>query len=143
MELKIICKYDICARQQHQGRNEKNPSHSLLSVNSHEPTFSRFRYRPGPWSRIWATGTTNVAQDGCWRAKSEDCRARGAGTRAFALIKAYLCRRGLSRIRLPGLLRPGIGMGWFFWYCLVFERKTNAAGWFTQPEGRPADGFEE
>jgi hypothetical protein len=25
-----------------------------------------------------------------WRAKSEDCRARGAGTRTFALIKAYL-----------------------------------------------------
>jgi hypothetical protein len=27
-----------------------------------------------------------------WRAKAEDCRARGAGTRAFVLIKAYLCR---------------------------------------------------
>ena len=30
MKLKIICKHDICARQQHQSRNEKNTPHSLL-----------------------------------------------------------------------------------------------------------------
>jgi hypothetical protein len=26
-----------------------------------------------------------------WRTKAEDCPPRGAGTRSFALIKAYLC----------------------------------------------------
>src|SRR5271170_3928694 len=30
-----------------------------------QPTFSRFRYRPGPWSRFWAARITNVAQAVC------------------------------------------------------------------------------
>ena len=51
-----------------------------------------------------AAGTTNVAQDGCLGERPPRITApRGAGTRSFALIKAYLCCGSLSYLT-PALL---------------------------------------
>jgi hypothetical protein len=33
-----------------------------------------------------------------WQSTAEDCLPRGAGTRSFALIKAYLCRDSLPHL---------------------------------------------
>jgi hypothetical protein len=43
-----------------------------------------------------------------WRAKAEDCRPRGAGTRSFASIKAYLCCGSLSHL-IPSTPHAGAG----------------------------------
>ena len=59
-----------------------------------------------------------------WRAKAEDWRPRAAGTRRFALIKAYLCRGSLSHLS-PSAPHAGVGgarsraiIEWISWNAL-------------------------